>query len=262
MKLNRIKAVVMRHVYEARRNVDRITDTVYWPVLDIVVWGFFTIYLKSGNRLAPGVISFLLGAVILWGMFYAFQRDMAVGFLDELWSRNLINLFSTPLTTWEYMSGLVLVNLLKACVGLTAAALIAWASFAFDVFPLLPGFLPYLADLLLFALALGLMITGLIFRYTTKIQALAWSFAGLLMPLSCVFYPLSSLPKYLQAVAWMLPTTHAFEGMRQTLAGHGFSATHFWWGMGLDVAYLAIAAMFFRWIFEVARSRGLLVKLE
>ncbi len=262
MKRNRVKAVVMRHVYEARRNVDRITDTVYWPVLDIVVWGFFTIYLKSGNRLAPGVVSFLLGAVILWGMFYAFQRDMAVGFLDELWSRNLINLFSSPLTVWEYMTGLVLVNVLKAGVGLTAAAMIAWASFAFDVFPWMPSFVPYLADLLLFALALGLVITGLIFRYTTRIQALAWSFAGLLMPLSCVFYPLSALPKYLQPVAWMLPTTHAFEGMRQTLAGRGFSAKHFLWGIGLDLVYLVIAALFFRWIFEVARSRGLLVKLE
>jgi ABC-2 type transport system permease protein len=262
MKAHRIIAVVQRHLYEARRNVDRITDMLYWPVLDVIVWGFFTIYLAHSNRLRPDLVSLLLGAAILWGMFYAFQRDMAVGFLDELWSRNLINLFSTPLSVWEYLIGLVCVNLLKMSVGFTAASLIAWACYAFDIFPLLPKFLPYMVNLLLFAGALGVLITGLIFRYTTRIQALSWSFAGLLLPVSCVFYPVSSLPRWLRAVAWMLPTAHAFEGMRQVLAGGGFSAWHFWCGLGLNLAYFALALLAFTRVFEAARSRGLLVKLE
>ncbi len=262
MKRHRIEAVMMRHVYEARRNIDRITDMVYWPVLDIIVWGFFTIYLARGNRLEPGIVSFLLGAAILWGMFFAFQRDMAVGFLDELWSRNLINLFSTPLSVSEYLCGLVVVNLFKVAVGVAAAAVIAWACYAFNIFPMLPAFLPYIVNLMLFALTLGVLITGLIFRYTTRIQGLAWSFAGLLQPVSCVFYPLSALPRPLRAVAWVLPTMHAFEGMRQVLAGRGFSPLHFWWAIGLNAGYFALAVVFFRWIFEAARARGLLVKLE
>lgn len=262
MKSHRIAAVMLRHYYEARRNIDRITDMVYWPVLDIIVWGFFTIYLTRGNRLQPGLVSFLLGAAILWGTFYAFQRDMAVGFLDELWSRNLVNLFSTPLNVWEYLTGLVCVNFLKALVGLLAAATIAWLAYSFNIFPWMLSFLPFLAVLIFFALALGVLITGLIFRYTTRIQGLAWSFAGLLQPVSCVFYPVSSLPKVLRGVAWMLPTTHAFEGMRQALAGGGFSSRHFWWGLLLDAAYLGLAVVAFRSIFEAARTRGLLVKLE
>lgn len=262
MKIHRINAVIVRHLYEARRNFDRVTDLVYWPVLDIIVWGFFTIYLAHGNRLQPNIVNCLLGAVILWGTFFAFQRDMAVGFLDELWSRNLINLFSTPLTVWEYMVGLVLVNLLKVMIGLVAASAIAWAAYSFNIFPLLPKFIPYMANLLLFALALGIAITGMIFRYTTKIQGLAYSFAGLLMPVSCVFYPISSLPKWLQAIAWMLPTAHSFEGMREVLAGKEFSPRHFWWGAGLNVMYFALAMGFFTWIFENARNRGLLVKQE
>ena len=124
MKTHRIKAVMMRHLYEVRRNADRITDMVYWPVLDIIVWGFFTIYLARGGRSGGGIASFLLGAAILWGMFYAFQRDMAVGFLDELWSRNLINLFSTPLSVTEYLCALVVVNLFKVAVGAGCAAAI------------------------------------------------------------------------------------------------------------------------------------------
>jgi ABC-2 type transport system permease protein len=262
MKMHRMKAVMMRHAYEIRRNVDRVTDMLYWPVLDIIIWGFFSIYLAHGGRGGGGITGFLLGAAILWGMFYSFQRDMAVGFLDELWSRNLINLFSTPLAVSEYMCGLMIVNLFKVAVGALCAALIAWACYAFDIFPRVPQFVPYMVNLMLFGLALGVFTTGLIFRYTTKVQNLAWSFAGLLQPISCVFYPLSALPRPLRAMAWMLPTTHAFEGMRQVLAGGGFSAAHFWWALGLDAAYFALAVMFFMWIFESARNRGLLVKLE
>ena len=262
MKLHRINAVIERHIYESRHNFDRVVDMLWWPVLDIIMWGFFTIYLAHSNHLQPTVVSCLLGAVILWGTFYSFQRDMAIGFIDELWCRNLVNLFSTPLTLSEYMAGLITVCVLKVIVGLLAAAAIGWAAYSFDIFPWLPQFIPYIANLMLFALALGIAITGMIFRYSTKIQALAWSFAGLLMPVSCVMYPMSSLPKWLQDIAWMLPTAHSFEGMRQVLAGKGFSPLHFWWGAGLNLVYFAIAIGFFTWIYEKARSRGLLVKQE
>ena len=134
--------------------------------------------------------------------------------------------------------------------------------YKFNIFTFALSLLPYFLNLLLFATALGFFVTGLIFRYTTKIQALSWSFAGLLSPISAVFYPLSTLPLFLQHIAWFLPTTHSFEGMRQILAGGGFSPVHFWWGFGLSVIYLAITVVFFRMIFEVARRRGLLVKLE
>jgi ABC-2 type transport system permease protein len=108
----------------------------------------------------------------------------------------------------------------------------------------------------------GVAVTGLIFRYTTKFQTLAWSFAGLLMPLSCVFYPLNSLPGFLRPIAWLLPTTHSFEGMRQVINQGEFSLAHFQWGLILNIGYFAFAMIFFNWMFESARSRGLLVKME
>jgi ABC-2 type transport system permease protein len=253
---------MMRHAYEARRNVDRITDMIYWPVLDVVMWGFFTTYLGHGLGMQPDVIKIVLSAIIIWGLFFSFQRDLAVGFLDELWSRNLINLFSTPLTISEYMTGLILVNVVKVMIGVGAASLLALAAYHFNIFPWLPAFVPYLINLILFAFALGIVITGLIFRYTTKIQALAWSFAGLLAPISCVLYPIKSLPPWLRAVAWSLPTTHSFEGMRQILAGGGYNAYHFWWGLVLNVLYFVFGIWIFRIVFAAAQNRGLLVKLE
>jgi ABC-2 type transport system permease protein len=262
MKPYRIKAVILRHAYEVRRNANHITYMVYWPVVNIVVWGFFTLYLRHSDRLKPGVVSCLLGGVILWGLFNAFQRDMAVGFLEELWSRNLVSLFASPLSISEYVAGLIIITLGKAMIGLTVESLIAWLFYHYDIFPMLPQLVPFLLNLALFALTIGIAVTGLIFRYTTKFQAMAWSFAGILMPLSCVFYPLSSLPSFLRPMAWVLPTTHSFEGMRKVIENGGFSAFHFKWGLGLNMIYFVLAIVFFRWMFEAARSRGLLVKME
>jgi hypothetical protein len=154
--------------------------------INIVVWGFFTLYLRHSDRLRPGVVSCLLGAVIRWGMFSAF-RDMAVGFLEELWSRNLVSLFASPLSVPEYVTGLTIVTLGKAMIGLIVESLIAWLFYHYNIFPMLLTLIPFILNLALFALTIGVVVTGLIFRYTTKFQAMTWSFASLLMPLSCVF---------------------------------------------------------------------------
>lgn len=262
MKLYRIKFVVLRHIYEVRRNGNHITYMMYWPVVNILVWGFFTLYLRHGDHLQPGILSCLLGAVILWGLFNAFQRDMAVGFLEELWSRNLVSLFASPLSVSEYVIGLIVVTLAKALIGLSMGALIAWLFYHYDIFPTLPILFPFILNLALFALTVGIAVTGLIFRYTTSFQAMAWSFAGILMPLSCVFYPLSSLPSFLRTIASLLPTTQSFEGMREVIERGVFSALHFRFGLELNMIYFVLALAFFRWMFESARSRGLLVKME
>jgi ABC-2 type transport system permease protein len=262
MKPYRIRAIILRHAYEVRRNANHLTYMLYWPVVNIAVWGFFTLYLRRGDRLQPGILSCLLGAVILWGLFNAFQRDMAVGFLEELWSRNLVSLFGSPLTVTEYVTGLIIVTLIKVMIGLSVESLIAWLFYHYDIFPALPRLLPYILNLALFAFTIGIAITGLIFRYTTKFQAMAWSFAGILMPLSCVFYPVSSLPAFLRPMAAMLPTTHSFEGMRHVIESGSFLESRFTWGLGLNLIYFIFAMVFFRWMFASARSRGLLVKME
>lgn len=262
MRLHRIVAVVLRHAYEARHNGERITDALYWPVLDVVMWGFFTIYLAHRGALAPGIVTFLLGAAILWALFRSFQRDMAIGFLAEVWSRNLLGLFATPLTVGEYIAGLFLINLVKALAGTAAAALVAWLLYSFSILPFLPASLPFVVVLILFAIAIGIMITGLVSRYSTAMQTFAWSVTGLLMPLSCVFYPLAALPRPLRPIALALPTTHAFEGIRQVMDGGGISLTHLGAGLGLDAGYTVAAIGLFSLLFSAARARGLLVKLQ
>ena len=253
-------AVIYRHGYEARRNINRLTETLYWPVQNIFLWGFLTIYLMHHNGLRPGLGNDLVGAAILWGMFNAFQRDLAMGFMEELWARNLLNLFSTPLSISEYMVGLLILTIAKAIIGFGLASLIAWSCYAFNIFPILPSFLPFLFNLILFSLSIGLVITGLMIRFSGKVNTLAWSVAGLLMPVSCVFYPITTLPDWLRPVAWALPTTHSFEAMRRLIVHGEFSTTDFVWGLVLNVGYFILAVLAFHHLFGVARAKGFLVK--
>jgi ABC-2 type transport system permease protein len=262
MRLNRIEAVILRHMYELRHNANHVINMLYFPVVNIVMWGFITIYLTNHERLQPGLTSSLLGGVVLWGFFYGFQRDMGQGFLEEVWTRNLVSLFSTPLSVTEYITALVCVNIIKAMIGLLLESVIALLCYNFNIFPSLIKFVPFIAVLTFFGLSIGVVITSLIVRYGSKLEGLAWSVAGVLMPFSCVFYPLKTLPVLLQPFALALPTTHSFEGMRQVLAGGGFSVPDFQWGLTLGVAYMALAILLFRRMFEAARSRGLLIKMQ
>jgi ABC-2 type transport system permease protein len=234
---------------------------LYWPVQNIIVWGFFTLYLSRDTRLQPGIVTCLLSATILWGMFYAFQRDLTTCVLEELWSRNFLNLLATPLDLSEYLVGVITVNLAKALIGMAAAALIAWVCYAYNLFPFAAALLPFMFALVFFALAVGIFTTALIIRYSTRIQTLAWSFAGLLMPFSCVLYPIGSLPPSLRPIAWGLPTTHAFEGMRMAITNGRISMDHLRLGLLLDLGYLLLAVAILHRMLRSAHSRGLLVKL-
>lgn len=262
MKSKRINAVIMRHLYDVKHNFDRLFDIFYWPILDVIIWGFLTIYLSEKGGAGFDYKRILLSAVILWGVFYAFSRDIAVGFLEEIWSKNLINIFASPLSVGEHIEGVLIVSLIKIAVSFIFTSLLALLFYEFNIFKLFIAFLPYLFNLVVLSLAVGFLVAGLILRYTSKVQTLAWSFSGLLMPVSAVFYPVSTLPKFLQNIAWLLPTSHSFEAMRQILAGGGLSASHFWIGLLENAVYLGLSVIFFKMIFEVSRKRGLLVKLE
>lgn len=261
MKIHRIQAVILRHLYDARHNLDRVIDIFYWPLMDVIIWGFFSLYISTNNISGLSIVGLLLGAIVLWGIFASFQREFAFGFLEELWSRNLLNIFSSPITIWEYLVGLAFINIFKIIIGSLIAALFAWFFYTFNIFPHTFILLPFIFNLLFFAAAIGILITSLILRYTTKLQAFAWSISGLLQPVSCVFYPVTALPEWLQSIAWFLPTTHSFEGMRQVLTSGTFNSENFWWALLLNAFYFIFAIFLFKKVFEITKNKGLLVKL-
>lgn len=260
MSVARISAVILRHGYELRRNPNNLTNIIYWPIVTIAVWGFFTLYLAHGNYLGPNLLNTLLGGAILWGLFNGFQRDMAIGFLEEFWAHNVINLFGSPLTITEYLTGLIIINILKTALSVVVMSVVAATFYHYDIVPNLIGLAPFMFILGVASISLGIFVSALILRYTLKLQSLAWSIAGVLMPVSCVFYPMRVLGQPLRTVAWLLPTSHAFEGMRTVLLSSRLPWSDVFWGFGLDGLFLLLATLCFQKFFGAAKKRGLLVK--
>jgi ABC-2 type transport system permease protein len=258
----RIRAVIRRHLYEAVHNPDRIADMLFWPLLDVVTWGFFSRFLIHGGKTAFVAPAQLVVGIILWGAFRSFQRDIAVGFLAEIWSRNITGLFASPLSFPEYVSGLMLVNVEKLALALAVIALACRILAGAPAVELALHLLAPLAVLLVFGAAIGLLVAGLILRFSTRVQTFAYGLAGLLMPISCVFYPLSALPAPLRAIAGVLPTTQAFESMRQFMQGRSASTIALIQGSAIALLAVLAAALFFRNVVGAVRRSGRLLRLD
>lgn len=257
----RIYAMVYRHLCLYRGSWPRLLELMYWPVLQMVIWGFVTQYMRGYQGTVAIAAGALIGAVLLWETCIRSQMGFAIAFLEELWSRNLGNLFVSPIRPCELVASLMVMSFLRAVVGVGTAAILAWLLYAFDITSLGVSLLPFLVNLMAFGWVVALGVTAMILRHGAGAESLAWSVLFGLAPLSAVFYPVSVLPDWLLPVALSLPTTHVFEGMRAVLAGGGFPATQLAWATGLNVLYLALAALLFVAIFRVARRRGLLLNI-
>jgi ABC-2 type transport system permease protein len=260
--LERMSGLLLRQLYLYRRSMIRSLELVYWPVLDLLVWGFLSVYVARLRGGGAGAIAFLLGGLILWDIFFRVQQAISVSFLEDIWTRNLVNVFVTPISTAEFLGATMLLGVAKvAVIGLMLAGL-ALALYAFNIFPYGPALLPFVANLILSAWGMGIITTALILRYGQGAEVLAWAVAFLFQPFSAVFYPVSVLPAALQHVAWLLPTTYAFEGMRTVLSGGpppwGYAAA----ALGLNVVLFGIAAGVFARVMWIAREIGLLMRTE
>ena len=252
----RIRAVARRHAYVLQRAPQRWFDVVFWPVVDAVLFGSLGVYFSRATGSGQKGVAFLLAGIILFHVVFQAEVSVATGFLEETWSRNLLNLMVTPLTEAEFVAGVALFGLAKLVLGLTTVSLVAFALFAFKITDVGVALLPLAAILLVVGWAVGLAVIGLILRVGQGADILAWFLIAMLLPLSGVFYPTSALPGVLQPIADVLPTTHAFNAVRAVVAGH-----HLPWGQvgvaagGAVVAAVA-AALFVTRMLRVFRSRG------
>ena len=265
MKWHRIAAMLYKHALLMRRGT-RLLEIFYWPMLDLLVWGYVSVYIMrvqaGGGRGFPDFVALFLGGLIFWEVLFRSQQAITISFLEDVWARNLLNLFVSPLTPGEFIVSTILLGIVKTAVGAVVMGVVAYLLYSFNVLSIGLPLVLFFANLLLLGWAIGIVTTTLIMRYGQSAEVLAWGLAFLVQPFTCVFYPLSALPKILQKVAWWIPATHIFEGMRQVIAGQGFSGAHLAWSFGLSLAYLAVAAVFFRWMFGLVKERGLLMKLE
>ncbi|OJI06496.1 hypothetical protein BK004_03435 [bacterium CG10_46_32] len=265
MKLHRINAIILHHIYFWKKSVPRWLDILYWPVVTLAVWGFITTYLQGGDFQGKGsvtIVGMFLGGITLWMLFQRAQQDIAISYLQDIWSRSIVNLYVSPLTNAEFIIASILVGIIKVVITLVVMALMSWFLYAFNIFTLGFSLVPFIALLLVFAWALGLFITGVVFRFGTDAQVLAFGASFVLQPIVAVFYPLSILPSWIHPIALAFPLTHIFEGMRAVLATGQIPVDALWWAAGLDVVYLLFGAWFFGKMFSNVKTKGLLAKLE
>jgi ABC-2 type transport system permease protein len=262
VRLHRISALVTRHLYTYKHSPLRLVEMVYWPLLDLLVWGFLSVYLqKAGGSAVPGFVAFFIGALILWDLLFRAQQGVAIGYLEEVWSRNLLNLFISPLSVWEYLASLVAVSAIKLTFSVTMMALLAMAIYGFNLLSLGWVLIPFVVNLMIMGWAVGIFTTALVLRFGQSAESLAWVLAFLFQPISAVFYPVAILPPVLQAVAKCVPAAYVFEGMRAVIAGKGFPTGDLAWAFGLNAVYLTVAMGVFAWVFQIVRDRGLLGKV-
>ncbi|MDH4098763.1 MAG: ABC transporter permease [Nitrospira sp.] len=261
MKLHRILALLARHLYLYRRSLPRIMEIFYWPFLDLVIWGFITIYLARYQTQIPGFVAFFLGALILWDMLFRAQQGITISFLEELWARNLMNLFASPLKPSEFLVATMAMSIFKVTCVSIIMSLCALLFYSYNVFMIGLWLIPFVLNLVLTGWVIGVFTTSLIMRFGQEAEVLAWSMVFLFQPISCVFYPMEVLPGWLKPVAWANPASHIFEGMRAVLGGGGSPSMSLAWAVGLNGLLLVAAVGWFYRTFAYCKDQGLLVRI-
>ena len=259
--LRRIGAMVRRYVYLLRSSGIRLVELVYWPFLQMLTWGFLQKYLAGTTSPLAQAAGVLIGSVLLWDILFRSKIGFSTTFIEEMWARNLGNLLTSPLRPFELVAALSVWSVIRLGVSMVPVAIAAYFIFGFNLLDLGLALVAFFAVLVLTSWSLGLLSAGVILRYGLGAEEFAWSLAFLLLPLSCVYYPVTALPKWLQPVALALPPTHVFEGMRSILLHGTFNANELWWALGLNAIYLLIGYMAFRWFLQRARINGSLLQL-
>jgi len=235
-------------------------EIFYWPLLDLMLWGFVGLYLTRFKGSVPNFVAFFLGALILWDILFRSQQGISVSFLEDLWSRNLVNIFISPLSPVEYVLSLLVMSLIKLGLASFVLTLLAYLLYSFNIFTIGPALIPLALNLIIMGWSIGIITTAIILRYGQEAEVLAWGLALLFQPISAVFYPVSVLPAWLRHIVAFIPSAHVFEGMRAVIAGAPFPTGHLVMAFILNIAYVAVSVLFFSWNFKAVKEQGLLVK--
>ena len=259
--LRRIGALVRRYMYLLRSSGIRLIELIYWPFLQMLTWGFLQKYLAGTTSPLAQAAGVLIGGVLLWDILFRSKIGFSTTFIEEMWSRNLGNLLTSPLHPFELVAALSVWSVIRLAVSMVPVTVAAYFFFGFNLLSLGLALAAFFAVLVLTSWSLGLVSAGVILRYGLGAEELAWSLAFILLPLSCVYYPVSVLPGWLKPIALTLPPTHVFEGMRSILLHGVVNVTELWWALGLNAVYLSIGYLAFRWFLRGARINGSLLQL-
>ncbi len=256
----RVAAMMLRYWYLLRSSWPRLLDLVYWPTVQMVTWGFLQYYITTNAGFFARAGGTFIGAVLLWDILFRGQLGFSISFLEEMWSRNIGNLMMSPLRPFEFIAALMVMSVVRLLIGAVPVTLLAIAFFGFNLYGLGFALVAFFVNLMLTSWAIGIFVSGLILRNGMGAENFAWSIMFLFMPLTCVYYPVTTLPVWLQPVAWLLPPTYVFEGMRALLIQKVFRPDLMLDALGLNALLFAGGVFAFLKLLQSARRHGSLMQ--
>jgi ABC-2 type transport system permease protein len=257
---HRVGAMVLRYLYLLRSSWTRVLELIYWPAVQLFVWGFLQFYIAEHSGFFARAAGVFIAAVLMWDVLFRGQLGFSVSFLEEMWSRNLSNLMISPLRPIEFVGALMLMSVIRLAIGMVPVTLLAIAFFGFNLYSLGFALAAFFLNLILTSWAVGIVVSGVLLRNGMGAESLAWTVMFVIMPLVCVYYPVSVLPDWLQVVAWMLPPTYVFEGMRALVMEHDFRADLMIQAFALNALYFSAGVVAFLQLLKSSRRAGSLLQ--
>jgi ABC-2 type transport system permease protein len=259
--VSRITGSIMRHLFLLPRSFARWMDMFYWPLIDLLVWGYTTVYLNSHTAGGMNYIVLFIGALISWDVLFRAQQSITITFLEDIWARNILNLFVSPLTPTEFLISSIAYGMLKHFITMSFMAVMAFWLYDYNYFSLGFALIPAILNLLLFGWSLGIVTTAFIIRFGQAGEMLAWGIAFLLQPFVGVFYPVEILPVFFQHVSKLLPPAYVFTELRNIVLQKTFDPWMMAVAFALNLVYFVLAVAFFNWIWKIVKNKGYLTRL-
>jgi ABC-2 type transport system permease protein len=257
---HRISAMILRYWYVLMSSWPRLLELLYWPALQIVTWGFLQNYISQNAGFFARAGGTLVGAVILWDILFRGQLGFSISFLEEMWARNLGNLMMSPLKPIEFLIALMAMSLIRLAIGVIPMTLLAMFLFGFNLYGIGFPLIAFFCNLIFTSWSVGIFVSGLVLRLGLGAESIVWTLMFGLMPLSCIYYPVTVLPTWLQHVAWALPPTYVFEGMRALLMEHVFRTELMADALVINVVLLVASFAAFLLLLQSARRHGSLIQ--
>jgi ABC-2 type transport system permease protein len=255
----RIGAMILRYWYLLKSSWPRLLELTYWPVMQVITWGFLQSYVAQNANFFLRAGGTLIGAVILWDILFRGQLGFSISFLEEMWARNLGNLMMSPLKPIEFLLALMAMSLIRLAIGVIPMTLLALVFFHFNFFGLGLPLIAFFCNLIFTSWAVGIFVSGLVLRHGLGAESIVWTLMFAMMPLACVYYPVRVLPFWLQYVSWALPPTYVFEGMRALLIDQVFRADLMAEALAINAVLLVASFAAFLALLRSARRHGSLL---
>jgi ABC-2 type transport system permease protein len=259
ISLNRVGAMILRYWYLLLSSWPRLLELLYWPALQVITWGFLQTYIAQNANFFVRAGGTLIGAVILWDILFRGQLGFSISFLEEMWARNLGNLMMSPLRPIEFLLALMAMSLIRLAIGVFPMTMLALFLFHFNVYSLGLPLIAFFCNLIFTSWSVGVFVSGLVLRNGLGAESIVWTLMFALLPLACVYYPVRVLPHWLQYVAWSLPPTYVFEGMRALLMEHVFRTDLMVSALAINAVLLVASFSAFLALLRSARRQGSLL---